>query len=259
MTSTPATQLPGPSGTRFADVEWFTTIDSTNQYLLEQARGGRRAPLVAVADAQTAGRGRLDRTWLAPAGASLLVSVVVQPKMAVEQWPRLLGAAGLSAVEVVTRLCDVPAQLKWPNDVVVGDRKLAGLLAEVAGDSVVLGMGLNLEWSSFPSAIADTATAISLLGGRVPSRRVLLHAWLERLDYWLGLLERDALGAKVLLRHQRSRSATLGRHVRVELPKRVIEGRATDLTSTGELVVVDGIGTEHRVGVGDVVHLRLSD
>lgn len=251
--------VPGPAGTRFGEIAWFEQIDSTNRYLLDQARSGAPGPLVAVADRQSAGRGRLGRVWQAPAGASLLVSVMVRPTVPVERWPQLLGACGVAAVAVITELCDVPAKLKWPNDVVVHDKKLGGLLAEVAGDAVVLGMGLNLDWSSFPSDIANTATAVSMLGGRVQPQRVVLHAWLRRLDWWLREVERSPEGFALLQWHQRARSATLGRDVRVELPDAELLGRAVDLTPHGELIVQTSDGERHIVAVGDIVHLRALD
>lgn len=259
MPSPDATELPGPSGTRFASIQWFDTIDSTNRYLLEAARATDANGLVAVADVQTAGRGRLGRTWQAEAGASLLVSVLLRPTLAVEDWPLVLGPAGLAAVETLTTVCDLPARLKWPNDVVVRDLKIAGLLAEASGDALVVGMGLNVEWSELPDDIAATATAVNLAGGRVQSRRLLLDVWLRNLERWLTVLERGPRGRAVVQHAQRRVSATLGRRVRVERSDDAIVGLAVDLDHDGHLLVRDDNGVVHATTTGDVVHLRPAD
>src|SRR5690242_13566930 len=120
----------GVPGTRFACVEWFADIDSTNAYALERARAGAPEGLVVVADHQRAGRGRLGRTWHAPVGGSLLASVLLRPTIAVERWPLTATAAAVAAADAVVAVCDLPARVKWPNDVLVGGRKLAGVLAE---------------------------------------------------------------------------------------------------------------------------------
>lgn len=250
------TSLPGPRGTRFHTVHWFDSIDSTNRYLLDLAAGGGSDGIVAVADVQTAGRGRLDRRWQAPVGASLLVSALVRPNIAVDCWPQLLGAAGLSAVASLTTLCDLPARLKWPNDVVVGDRKIAGLLAETTNNAIVVGMGLNIDWQSLPPDIAETATAVSLVGGRIQPRRMLLESWLRGFDSRLQRLERTADAFQRMQHAQRINSATLGRRVRVERSNEMIVGVAVDLGPDGSIVVRSDDGVLRTLTTGDVVHLR---
>ncbi len=247
----------GPIGTRFTSVEWFTEIDSTNRYLVDAARDGAGDGLVAVADVQHAGRGRLGRTWSAPPGASLLVSVLLRPVLAREAWPLLTAAAGMAAVETVTECCDLPAALKWPNDVLLGSRaKLAGVLAEATGDAVVIGMGLNVLWEAVPPELDGIAIAVSLAGGRVLPRAVLLTEWLRRLELWLGRLERGPDGAALLQQAQRARSATLGKRVRVELAAGELVGVAVDLDRFGALIIERDDGTRLEVAAGDVIHLR---
>src|SRR3954451_14671262 len=134
-----------PAGTRFGPVRWFDAIDSTNRYAAEEAvaHGRAAAGLVVVADEQYAGRGRLGRTWQAPPGASLLVSVVVEVDAARETLPLVTPAAALAAADALHALAGIEARLKWPNDLVVDDRKLAGILAEAVGSTAlaVVGMG----------------------------------------------------------------------------------------------------------------------
>ena len=256
MNTLAATELPGPRSTRFHAIHWFDEIDSTNRYLLDCAAAGAAGGLVAVADRQTAGRGRMGRAWQAPAGASLLVSVLLRPTVPVDQWAMLVAPAGLAAVRTVTTLCDLPAQLKWPNDVMVHDKKLAGLLAESNQNAVVVGMGLNLNWPVLPDDIAQTATAVSLAGGRVQPRRIVLDSWLRNFEAWLQVVERAPINSATLRFAQRSVSATLGRRVRVETVNGSIEGIADDLAIDGRLVVRTDSGERLSLATGDVVHLR---
>jgi BirA family biotin operon repressor/biotin-[acetyl-CoA-carboxylase] ligase len=240
--------VPDGTPTRFTDIRRFAEIDSTNRYLLDEARAGAPEGVVAVADAQTAGRGRLGRSWVAPPGASLLVSVLLRPSLPPERAHLVTLACGLAAVATARSLAGADAQLKWPNDVVVADLKLAGILAERAGDAIVVGMGLNVHWDEFPPDIAATATALNLVG-RAVSPDEVLEVWLREYDARLNALDRVLAEAVTC-------SATLGRRVRVELPAEAFEGVATRLTDDGHLLVArDGAG-EVEVAAGDVIHLR---
>jgi BirA family transcriptional regulator, biotin operon repressor / biotin---[acetyl-CoA-carboxylase] ligase len=249
---------PALSGTRFREVRWFAAIDSTNRYLVDESAAGAAPGLVAVADAQTAGRGRLGRTWIAPPGASLLASALVAGDAPPEARHLVLVAAALAAVDAVAAQCGFRPRLKWPNDLVVDDRKLAGLLAEATPTAIVVGMGLNVDWPEFPPEIAAIATSCDREGRAAP-RADLLVAWLLALDARLDAL---AAGGPVALRaEQIAASATLGRHVRVERATDVLEGEAVGITELGHLVVrsdasPDGHAVEHTVSAGDVIHLR---
>jgi len=227
---------PRLGGTRFVDVRWFTSIDSTNAYLLDCAARGEAEGVVAVADEQRAGRGRLGRSWIAPAGAALLVSVLLRPHLAAERRHLVTLAAALALIDA---LPGSGARVKWPNDVVIGDRKLAGILAEADGHgAVVVGMGCNLRRDWFPPELASIAAAVEV------DRRELLVAWLRAYDERLDALD-GVLDAVV------DHSATIGRRVRVELADETVEGVARGLTADGFLQVDDRVVT-----AGDVVHLR---
>jgi BirA family biotin operon repressor/biotin-[acetyl-CoA-carboxylase] ligase len=230
---------PRLADTRFADVRWFDRVDSTNRYLLQCASEGAPEGVVAVADEQTAGRGRLGRTWVAPAGSALLVSVLLRPALPAERMHLVTLAAGLAALDAIDALTPVRAGLKWPNDVVVDDRKLAGVLAEADGaGAVVVGMGCNVQPDALPDELREIAIGVAV------DRERLLVEWLRAYDARLRALD-GIVGAAV------ARSATLGRQVRVELAQETFEGTASSLTDEGFLVV-DG----RVVSAGDVVHLR---
>ncbi|MCD9623353.1 biotin--[acetyl-CoA-carboxylase] ligase [Rhabdothermincola salaria] len=256
-------------GTRFGEVRWVDETGSTNADLLAAAAEGAPDGLVLVADHQTAGRGRLDRTWSAPAGASLLVSVLLRPTMAAGDAHLLTTAAGVAAVEACRQLDGITPGLKWPNDLVVlaghrfAGRKLGGILAEARlkgpdVEAVVVGMGLNVEWPfDLPPELVDVAVALNHVSGRAIDREDLLVAWLTRLDAVLADLD-EPDGRVRLLESVRRVSATIGRPVRAELPDgTAVEGTAVDVAANGHLVVSpsDG-GPPLEIAVGDIVHLR---
>jgi len=236
-------------------VRRFGSIDSTNRWLLDEARQGAPEGLVAVADHQTAGRGRRGRTWSAPPGSSLLVSVLLRPRIDTQHVHVLTMAAAVALRAAVHEVAGVRAEVKWPNDLVVGDRKLAGLLAEAdltAGgdvDAVVIGAGCNVQWTDFPPEIAAVATACNLEVGHDVDRADLLTAFLDRLGDGLD----DLAGVPD---SYRATLTTLGQRVRVDLGNRTIEGTATDVDDVGRLVLTTADGTNEVVAVGDVIHLR---
>jgi BirA family transcriptional regulator, biotin operon repressor / biotin---[acetyl-CoA-carboxylase] ligase len=254
MPDDPASWSPVPDiacrllDTRFRDIRWFTCIDSTNRYLLSERPAVEG--VVAVADEQTAGRGRHGRTWTARPGAALLVSVLLRPQMSADRLHLVTLAAAVAATDALGTVAGLDARIKWPNDIVVGDRKLAGILAEGDGErTVVVGMGMNVRADAFPSALADVATAVDLVSDRPVDRVELVVAWLRAFD---TQLDRTA----AVVDAAAARSATLGRQVRVELARTQVCGLASRLTDEGFLVVLTDEGSEHVLTAGDVIHLR---
>ncbi|MCU4185711.1 biotin--[acetyl-CoA-carboxylase] ligase [Acidiferrimicrobium sp. IK] len=231
--------------TRFGDIRYFEEIDSTNRWLREQADAGAADGLVVVADHQTAGRGRLGRTWEAPPGSGLIVSVLHRPAgLPPTRYHLLTAATGIAARDACLDVGGFAPDLKWPNDLLVGDAKLAGILAESVSGAVVVGMGLNLSDAPPGAATADAAA------GHPVGRDELLGAFLLRLDRLLG----DWDGVAVAYREA---CATIGRRVRVELSGGVLTGVATAVDDSGCLVVApDGGGPATVVSAGDVIHLR---
>lgn len=244
---TPASPASGPPRWR---ISRFDELDSTNRWALDRAREGASDGLVVVADHQTAGRGRLDRTWEAPPGSSLLASVVLHQPGGPDAAHRAVIAVAVALVRAVRSAAGFDAGLKWPNDVVVHDRKLAGILAEQEGDALVVGLGVNVNWDHFPAEIADTATACNLEAGREVDREALLVAFLDELAAALG----DPVATE---RAHRDLLVTLGRRVQVSLTRGgPIEGEAVGLGVHGELEVRTDDGVVHAVTTGDVHHLR---
>ncbi len=240
------------------DVRRVAETGSTNADLIAAVAAGTAGDrTVLAADHQTAGRGRLDRRWDAPPGANLLVSIVVAPVPALPA--EATHRIGLAAVAAARRFlgADLASDvgLKWPNDVLVGDRKLAGILAQRVPDhdAVVVGLGLNVGWAPDGAAalgpLAADANAAQTDDQLVDPAR-LLRALLEEIE---------ALPADIASRYVES-LATIGRWVRVEMPDVTpLYGRAVAVDETGRLVLADADGRRHHLDVGDVVHVRALD
>jgi BirA family biotin operon repressor/biotin-[acetyl-CoA-carboxylase] ligase len=245
-------------GRLWRDIRVVTETGSTNSDLLAEARAGRPEGAVLVAGAQSAGRGRLGRTWVNPPGAALTFSVLLRPAMvppASRGWIPLL--AGVAVARAVRATAAVEAWLKWPNDVQVNGAKLAGILAEQAGDAVVVGIGINVSSGRDELPVAS-ATSLALEGAADPVSGPLLVAVLGELEHWyLTWAARggDAIGSGLHQEYQRL-CGTLGREVRVSLPGgRTVTGTAREVDRAGRLVVRSPAGLV-PVSAGDVVHVR---
>jgi BirA family biotin operon repressor/biotin-[acetyl-CoA-carboxylase] ligase len=237
-----------------AAVEVVEDADSTNSLVADRARDGAPTGLVIVAENQTAGRGRLDRTWEVPPRAALTFSMLVRPKAPPEVWPWLPLLTGYA---VHAALVDrVPGLgLKWPNDVLVEERKLAGILVErvetATGPAAVLGVGINIsqEQSELP---VPEATSLWLEVEGNPDRTEVLDTVIGSIDALLPLLS----DPESLRRAYCGECVTLGKTVRAELPGgESVEGTAVDIDEGGRLVVQTATGPV-PVGAGDVIHVR---
>ncbi|GAA3116701.1 biotin--[acetyl-CoA-carboxylase] ligase [Planomonospora alba] len=230
---------------------------STNADLARAAREGARQGAVLVAESQVAGRGRLGRVWTAPPRSGLTFSVLLRPDppAARQGWLPLL--VGLAAASAVRRVGEVDARLKWPNDLLVGERKLAGVLAERVDGAVVVGVGLNVSLRAGELPV-PTATSLAVEEAACTDRDPLLRAVLREIEThyreWSEAGgDADACGLRAAYL---AASATVGRRVRVELPgERVLTGRAAGVDPAGHLVVA-AQGREHVLSAGDVVHVR---
>lgn len=211
---------------------------------------------VLVTDDQTAGRGRLDRLWTAPAGASVAISTLLRRLPAPHSWGWIPLAAGVAMADAVAaQLPEHDVAVKWPNDVLVDERKICGILAEATAGAVVVGTGVNTEMTASELPV-PTATSFAALGAQ-PDVDRLLADYLGALDRVLGeLAEAGDARRSGLHAAATARCATLGLTVRVSLPgERMLVGTATALDADGRLLV-DADGVEHAVSAGDVVHVR---
>lgn len=229
------------------EIEYHDTIDSTNSRGRELAQAGRE-DVVVLADAQTGGKGRLDREWASPPGGVWL-SLVLRPDIPTASAPVFTLAAAVATTDAVRDL-GAEAGIKWPNDVLVGEKKVAGILTEMSGEMdrvswIVVGIGINADVDG--ESVPANATTLRELVDSVDRRR-LVQTLLERFDE----LRQDP---SAVLPAWRERTVTLGRRVRVETPSETIVGTAVDVEFPGALVVETDSG-RRVVSAGDCEHLR---
>ncbi|MGH8982064.1 MAG: biotin--[acetyl-CoA-carboxylase] ligase, partial [Acidimicrobiales bacterium] len=218
------------------------------------------AGTVAVAAHQSAGRGRRGRRWEAPPGRCLLASVLLRPVAPLGSLYAVTAAVALAAADACEDVSGVVAGVKWPNDLVVGDRKLAGILAEAdaaapggteGSVAVVVGIGCNVSWDDAPGA-----TCLAAHWDREVAPDALLTAFLEQLAPRVARLDSQD-GRRETVAELRRRCVTVGRDVRVEREGlAALDGLATGLDDDGHLLVLDATGAVRTIAVGDVVHLR---
>ncbi|WP_392873412.1 biotin--[acetyl-CoA-carboxylase] ligase [Streptomyces sp. LN499] len=250
-------------GGLWTSLDVVNVTGSTNTDLAARAAGLTEGT-VLVAEEQTAGRGRLDRTWTAPARSGLFFSVYLTPgdDVPVHRWGWLPLLAGVATATGLARAAGVDTSLKWPNDLLVTvegeERKAGGILAERAGDGVVIGIGLNvtLRATELP---APTAASLALAGAVSTDRETLLRGVLRSLDHWY--VEWRAAGGDAaqsgLQAAYAAGCATLGRTVRAQLPgDRSLVGEAVAIDGDGRLILSTADGLQEPVSAGDIVHLR---
>jgi len=223
-----------PRGRLAGPLRAYRSVESTQALARAWAQEGAPEGAVVLADYQTAGRGQRGRHWTAPAGAALLFSVILRPRLPVARWPEIPLAAGCAVAESLEALSQLSVTLKWPNDVLVADGKLAGILAEGVATSpslVILGIGVNVsqQETDWPPNLAGRVRSLAGLGVSVP-REELLPALLAHLDSWYGVLLDEGFEP---VRTAWRRRGHLG--TRVALPDG--EGTTVDLGPGGELVV----------------------
>ncbi|MEU8828623.1 biotin--[acetyl-CoA-carboxylase] ligase [Streptomyces sp. NPDC048636] len=252
-------------GGLWTGLEVVRATGSTNTDLVTRAAAGAPEGTVLIAEEQTAGRGRLDRAWTAPPRSGLFFSVLLRPGAAgvpTARWGWLPLLAGVATAGALSRTASVDTALKWPNDLLVTvggeERKFGGILAERAGESVVIGLGLNVTLRAEELPV-PTAGSLVLANAVTTDRDPLLRAVLRSIEQWYGewcRFEGDP-GPCGLQEAYATGCATLGRRVRAELPgggERV--GEAVAIDGDGRLVLATEGGVQEPVSAGDIVHLR---
>jgi BirA family biotin operon repressor/biotin-[acetyl-CoA-carboxylase] ligase len=227
-------------------------VDSTQRVAFALAAAGAEDRTVVVADYQAAGRGRRGRAWDALPGPRLVATIVVRPRVPAERWPAYSLASAVAVAETLECVAGLAARLKWPNDVLVRGRKIAGILLEsrlTAEDGAVgviaVGIGVNLAQRAFPAALAARATSVALETGAAPPREEVLIALLSAFDAWRARFETEGM-APVRARWL-ALADTIGRRVSVD----GVSGIAVDLDADGALVLEDG-DRRHRVLAGEL-------
>ena len=223
---------------------------STQDDLFELASSGSAIPKTILAsEFQSSGRGRLDRSFEAAAHSALTFSIYIEPKVEKEEWSFLTLLAGVSVHEALHTLDpQIQVGVKWPNDLLIGEKKFAGMIAQATAKGVVIGIGINVGMSAEELPV-ENATSLAIEGFAILDRNTILAAIINHFEINLEMWEND----QSFLAQYRSASVTLGRDVEVTLPGgEVIKSRAIDISNAGGLMLEDG----SEITVGDVVHLR---
>jgi BirA family transcriptional regulator, biotin operon repressor / biotin---[acetyl-CoA-carboxylase] ligase len=238
----------------------FDSLPSTNTEAARQAAEGAPEGLCVVAREQTAGRGRRERAWASPKDAGLYFSVVLRPRIEVKHWPLITLAAALAVRDALAEACGLETDIKWPNDLLAGGRKLCGILAEAletkAGRACVVGVGINLSDRAFPPEIADSATSVEAQTGRAPDAEALLRALTRSLARHCERLHETDGAARVVSEWETRSSYAHGRRVRVALAAETFDGTTRGLEPDGALRVETDAREIRIVRAGDVHALR---
>jgi BirA family biotin operon repressor/biotin-[acetyl-CoA-carboxylase] ligase len=239
----------------------YESLPSTNTEAARQAVAGAGEGLCVVAREQTAGRGRRERAWASPKDAGLYFSVVLRPQIEVAAWPLIPLACALAVRDALTDACSLETDIKWPNDLLARGRKLCGILAETCdtphGRACIVGIGINLNDTAFPSEIAERATSVEAEMGRAPDGERLLAALVRRLAARYAELQ-SSDGARATVQAWCAASSyAQGKRVRVTLgDDQSFEGATRGIEDDGALCVETNGGEIMIVRAGDVVALR---
>lgn len=239
-------------------IHFFDMVDSTNTLALRFAQQGAEPGTVIMAGSQSQGRGRLGKAWQSPAGAGLYFSIIMRPRLAAEDLAKITLAAGLALCKGITMTSGIEPLLKWPNDLLVEQKKMAGILAEGRGAGndgplVIIGIGLNVNtpaWA-FPDELAGKATSMRIAAGRFFDKGVVLTTLLDKIDLEVGRLQDgDFTG---ILNDWRAKDACAGKWLTWLTPAgQKVTGKSLGPDAEGLLHIRDAEGITHRVISGDL-------
>ena len=238
----------------------YESLPSTNTELARLAAEGAAEGLVLVADEQTAGRGRLQRAWSSPKGAGLYFSMLLRPRMAADHWPLITFMAALAVGDALHEAAGVETDIKWPNDLLSGERKICGILAEAietpVGRAVILGIGINLTQKAFPPELGNVATSVAEAGGREPEREAILASLLRALARWYALFDEPAGREKIVAAWVSRSTYASGKLVQVSNGDELWKGTTCGVEADGALRLRTNDGEVKLVRAGDVLSVR---
>jgi BirA family biotin operon repressor/biotin-[acetyl-CoA-carboxylase] ligase len=233
-------------------VFYFATIDSTMLEAVRLAEAGGTHGAVVVADEQTAGQGRHGHHWHSEPNSGLYVSIVLRPAVQAASLPVLTLALGLAAADAIAETTGLTCDLRWPNDVMLEGRKVAGILVQLLDSAAIAGIGVNVNHAGFPAEIAADATSLRIVSNRTHSREQLLMALLGAADRYCGLLAGPGGKEKILMEFSRRSSYARNMRVKVDQGASVLEGITAGLDPSGFLIVRRDDGSKELVLAGGV-------
>jgi BirA family biotin operon repressor/biotin-[acetyl-CoA-carboxylase] ligase len=239
------------------DIYHFTVADSTNLRARALAEKGAPEGTVVVAESQTEGRGRRGRIWFSPPREGLYISLILRPAMPPQDAPKLTLMTAVAVAELLPDLISVPIQIKWPNDIMVRGKKLAGILTQVSADMdimdyAIIGFGINIgnDRNGFPEPLKDSATSIFLESGVVIRRVCLLRSYLVSFEKWYTVFRTS--GFEPIIKRWQELSGIIGSHVTVSLPDRQKNGEVVGLDLDGSLLLRDQEGAIQKISSGEI-------
>jgi BirA family biotin operon repressor/biotin-[acetyl-CoA-carboxylase] ligase len=242
-------------------IHHFQTIDSTNYKAYQLALIGAEEGEVVIAESQKKGRGRLGRHWFSPSFLNLYLSVILRPKIPPQQASIITLMAAVATAEAIEKFSGLKPSIKWPNDILLRSRKVAGLLNEIQSEMdqihfVILGIGVNLNMDErmFPKEIRSTATSLKKEMGQTISRKAFLQSLLGELEEWYGIFLKE--GGAAVLKAWRDRAQIEGKRVKVTSFGETVVGVAVDVDSDGALILRTQDGDEKRIVAGDMEYKK---
>jgi len=242
-------------------IHYFHTIDSTNSKAYQLALQGAEEGEVVIAESQKKGRGRLGRHWFSPSFLNLYLSIILRPKIPPQQASLITLMAAVATADAIWKYSGLLPVIKWPNDILLGGRKVAGLLNEIHSEMdrihfVILGIGvnLNMDGEMFPKDIRGVATSLKREMGQTISRKAFLRSLLEELEEWYGIFLKE--GGAAILEAWRDRAKIKGRRVKVTSFGETLSGVAVDVDSDGALILKTRHRERKRIVAGDVEYKR---
>lgn len=247
----------------FVEILRFDSLPSTNAEAAKRATNGAAEGVCIVADEQTAGRGRLDRRWVSPKGAGLYLSIILRPLIDQKYWSVIPLMTAVAVNEALNATCNLRTDIKWPNDVLFNEKKLCGILAESVDTptnrAVVVGIGINLNDSSFPTELKEVATSVEAACGATPNAELVLSNVVDSVFSWYGELQNPE-GASTLIAEYCARSSYCnGKTIRVLEGDESFIGVTRGLEPDGALRVERQDGSLRIVRAADVEQVRATN
>jgi BirA family biotin operon repressor/biotin-[acetyl-CoA-carboxylase] ligase len=244
------------------EVLFFLEVDSTNRWAREHCLKGAEEGLVILAESQSQGKGRLGREWQSPAGVNLYASIILRPSIPAASAPHIPLLAGVAGANALARACGLDARIKWPNDIFVNGKKVAGILSEMEAEGlqarfIILGVGVNVNWQKedIPPELREVATSLRAEAGREFSRAKVAAEFFEELEREYTLFLKEKFSSR--LRQEWNRLSWVNqKRVTITVPGRKLEGQVLGLDTDGALLVIDQEEKIQRFITGDV-SLRL--
>lgn len=237
------------------DIVYFTETDSTNTRAKDLAAGGALEGTLVISEKQTKGRGRKSRDWFSPSQEGIYLSLILRPTISPSEAPKITLLTAVVVAETLLRLTRLNINIKWPNDILVNGKKIAGILTEMstemdAIDYIVVGLGLNVNTPIFPDDIREKATSIFIETSKHFPRARFIHEYLQLYEEYYEIFKRT--GFEPIIKRWKEFTNMIGKRIIVEMISKKYSGEVQDIDRDGALILKDNKGRSHRIIFGDV-------